>query len=435
MAGTLILSVNAGSSSLKISVFQPTVSSDTNRVEEPVSLLLTASLSNLSSPPATFSSSANAQISRAKNVKHNEEADGVKDHESGFEYFLDHLQRETTLEKKDIVYVCHRVVHGGDYPGPVLISPESYHHIEGLSDLAPLHNGAALTVIKACMKILPGSHSIAYFDSSFHATIPPHISKYMIDTEIAEQKGLKKYGFHGSSYQFILRTVAQHLSKPISQTNLIVMHLGSGASICAIKDGKSLDTSMGLTPVDGLPGATRSGAIDPSLIFHYTSDAGKISHSATGNVHVTEAEDILNKRSGWKALTGTTDFGQIVQGTFNPSDPLYLKYKLAFDIFLDRILNFLGAYYLKLGGSGHLDAVVFSGGIGERSKELREAVIERCACLGFKLDKRKNTGVDEVDGSVVEIGEGDAAAKVMVCRTDEQLEMARQCALDKDPST
>ncbi|TDL14276.1 acetate kinase [Rickenella mellea] len=423
----LILSLNAGSSSLKISIFRPTGLTDSISTEEPVSRLLNASLSNLSSPPVHFSFSCNAPISHTQEF--GDEIHGVRDHESGFEYFLSFLQRETSLEKDDIAHVCHRVVHGGDYSGPVLISEESYHHIESLSDLAPLHNGAALTVIKACLKILPASNSIAYFDSSFHATIPAHISTYLIDTEIAKQKNLKKYGFHGLSYEFILRTVAQHLSKPISETNLIVMHLGAGASVCVIKDGKSLDTSMGLTPVDGLPGATRSGAIDPSLIFHYTSAAGKISHSATGSVHVTEAEDILNRRSGWEAVAGTTDFGEIVHGAFlHP--PLH-KYQLAFDIFVDRIINYLGSYFLKLGGSAHLDALVFSGGIGERSKELRASVIERCECLGFKLDARANQNVNKAVGNILEIGKSEGGAKVLVCNTDEQLEMARQCAVSK----
>ena len=201
------------------------------------------------------------------------------------------------------------------------------------------------------------------------------------------------------------------------------MHLGSGASVCAIRNGESVDTSMGLTPLDGLPGATRSGSIDPSLIFHYTSEASKISHQATEAVDISDAEEILNKHSGWKALTGTTNFAEI---TKHYGDPSFPKHTLAFDIFKDRILNFVGSYFLKLGGAQHIDAVVFSGGIGERSALLRKAVVDRCRCLGFDLDDEQNEGVDKKEGSVVPIG--GATVQTLVCRTDEQLEMARECS-------
>lgn len=214
-----------------------------------------------------------------------------------------------------------------------------------------------------------------------------------------------------------------------STLNLIVLHLGSGASVCAIKQGKSLDTSMGLTPLTGLPGATRSGQVDPSLIFHYTNKAGRISHdrSQEVNVHVTNAEDILNKRSGWKAITGTTDFGEIVgkmkehaeqvrQGTAGADEA---KWQLAFDLFVDRICDFVGAYYLKLDGA--VDAVVFSGGIGEKSIELREAVVAKMRCIGFALDAERNAGVSGQEGVVFDIGASKDDHRVLMCRTDEQV--------------
>ncbi len=213
--------------------------------------------------------------------------------------------------------------------------------------------------------------------------------------------------------------------------NILVLHLGSGASVCAIRDGKSLDTSMGLTPVTGLPGATRSGVVDPSLIFHYTNRAGRMSHNKQQavDVHVTHAEEILNKQSGWKAITGTTDFGEIVKemkaveekGKRNEEVAEdEEKWKLAFDLFVDRICDFVGAYYLKL--RGQVDAVVFSGGIGEKSVELREDVVDRMGCLGFVLDKEKNRAVAEQKGEVVEVGkESQGGKRVLVCRTDEQV--------------
>lgn len=186
---------------------------------------------------------------------------------------------------------------------------------------------------------------------------------------------------------------------------------------------------MGLTPLTGLPGATRSGAVDPSLIFHYTNRAGRMSHdkSQAVNVHVTLAEEILNKKSGWKAITGTTDFGEIVKHMKENAEKVRCgaasddeaKWQLAYDLFVDRILEFVGSYYLKLGGE--VDAVVFSGGIGERSVELRDTVVGRMKCLGFQLDDAENAGVGEQEGEVVEIGVGRDNHRVLVCRTDEQV--------------
>ncbi|KAH0585387.1 hypothetical protein H2248_008625 [Termitomyces sp. 'cryptogamus'] len=413
---SFILAANAGSSSLKISLF--------NRA---VDLLLTCSISNITAPPAQFAFNGTT------------EALPLADHASAFAHFLARIK-----DPSDIACICHRVVHGGDYAASVVIDHAAYDHIAALSDLAPLHNGAALAVIKACLETMPKAKSIAYFDSAFHTTIPRHISSYPIDQSIAQKRGLKKYGFHGLSYSFILRSVAQHLERPPSSLNLIVLHLGSGASACAIQAGKSLDTSMGLTPLSGLPGATRSGAVDPSLIFHYTNKAGRITHDPgmAVNLHVTMAEDILNRKSGWKVLTGTTDFAEIVKRARIDVDARKAhvngndeedKWTLAFDLFVDRILDFVGAYHLKLGAA--VDALVFSGGIGERSKELREVVAARARCLGYaKVDPAKNAELGE--GVVVDIGlrgegKGEKEKRVLVCRTDEQLEMARSCALDE----
>jgi len=239
------------------------------------------------------------------------------------------------------------------------------------------------------------------------------------------------------SYAFILRSVSRYLQKPQTSLNLIVMHLGSGASVCAIRNGLSLDTSMGLTPLNGLPGATRSGAVDPSLIFHYTNKAGKISHNPNLSIglHVTQAEDILNTKSGWKSLTGTTNFGEITSRAdlSSPSEASGNAYRLAFDLFTDRILNYIGSYYVKL--NGNVDALVFAGGIGERSRELRETVGRGVECLGFgRIDVGRNANNRVKEGGVVvDIG-GDEKAlgkKILVCKTDEQLEMARECALEK----
>jgi acetate kinase len=429
---SLILSVNAGSSSLKIALFSHSKESEnTQKDREPITLLLTSSISNISSPPAKFS--FERASSGEKDAKE-EDLTSVKDHASAFAHFLDYLKNEASIDRNEIAHVCHRVVHGGDYTDPVVISDESYHHIEKLSDLAPLHNGSALSVIKACIKALPNANAIAYFDTAFHRSIPLHIASYAIDQDIAKKRGLKKYGFHGLSYAFVLRSVAKYLEKPPTSLNLIILHLGSGASVCAVKNGLSLDTSMGLTPLNGLPGATRSGAIDPSLIFHYTSKAGKMSHDPKLSRHllITEAEDILNTKSGWKSITGTTDFSKItskanLSSPFSHDNP----HRLAFDIFTDRILNYIGSYYVKL--NGQVDALVFAGGIGEHGRELREVVVKGVECLGFGVIDAGQNADDKVRGGgvVVDIGSEGKDKRILVCKTDEQREMARECALEE----
>lgn len=238
---------------------------------------------------------------------------------------------------------------------------------------------------------------------------------------------MRKYGFHGISYAYILRSVATYLNKPASDLNLIVLHLGSGASACAIRNGESVNVSMGLTPVSGLPGGTRSGDVDPSLIFHYTADAsdvGRMSHDRSKSMHVTEAEKILNTQAGWKALTGTTDFHDIATSE-KPS------HKLAFDIFVNRITHYVGGYFVQL--EGQLDAIVFSGGIGENSTELRSAVVQHCACLGFDpVSEAKNQAVREREDVVLDIGQGIKITRTLVCKTNEELEIATQCALKSD---
>jgi acetate kinase len=160
-------------------------------------------------------------------------------------------------------YSFEGIVHGGDYREAKVINEETYHYLETLNDLAPLHNSKGLEIVRSCLEQLPGAVNVACFDSQFHASLPLHVRTYPIDQEIAKKNQLRKYGFHGISYAFITRAVAEYLGKPIRQTNVIALHLGSGASACAIRHGRSLDTSMGLTPLAGLPGATRSGSIDP----------------------------------------------------------------------------------------------------------------------------------------------------------------------------
>ncbi|KAF2201793.1 hypothetical protein GQ43DRAFT_393472 [Delitschia confertaspora ATCC 74209] len=424
----IILSINAGSSSVKVSVYKASTTDPSSR--NPV-LLAEAQIEGLTAPPATLKYERQKQDSPLDSPSHSfagkskepfkikgKKVGDITSQEDAFKWILDWLKKDDGLPElqdiEDIRYTCHRVVHGGDYPRSQVVDEDTYHHIETLSDLAPLHNAPALSIIRAVTKHLPHATNVAYFDSSFHATIPPHIHTYPIDQEIAKTNQLRKYGFHGISYKFIVNAVADHLSKPKSSLNIIALHLGSGASACCIKAGQSLDTSMGLTPLAGLPGATRSGSIDPSLVFHFTHEAGMPSSSSSTSMRITRAEEILNKQSGWKSLTGTTDFGEISsRGT--------PECELAFAIFVDRVLGYVASYFVKLGGE--VDALVFSGGIGERGFRLRKSVVEGVRCLGFEIDEKRNESIEE--GVVVDVGKEGARFRTLVCRTDEQLQMAR----------
>ena len=256
MGSKIVLSTNAGSTSVKISVYTAEQNGNPQQLAD-------AQVSGLTAPPATLTYSRSGRTI----YKDKEAGQNVTSQDDAFKLILETLVGDEHLKEigssGDISIACHRVVHGGDYDESKVITSDTYHHIEKLSDLAPLHNGAALAIVSSCTKQLPAAVNVACFDSQFHATIPPHVHTYMIDQQVARQNGLRKYGFHGISYAFISRAVAKHLGKPLDQLNMIALHLGSGASACAVRKGKSWDTSMGLTPLSGLPGATRSGSVDP----------------------------------------------------------------------------------------------------------------------------------------------------------------------------
>ncbi|KAM7223501.1 putative acetate kinase [Rhypophila decipiens] len=415
MKRKIILAVNAGSSSVKVSVYTAQLGEAPVRIAE-------GSLSGLTAPPPTLDYSRRGK----KIVKDGDVREKADTQQAAFDVLMKTFMNDDELpelsSKDDIGIVCHRIVHGGDFSRPQLISDGTYTQLEKLNDLAPLHNANSLGIVHQCVEDLPGANSVACFDSQFHATIPEHIRTYPINQEIARSNHLRKYGFHGISYAFITRATAEFLGKKPDELNIIALHLGSGASACAIKGGKSWDTSMGLTPLAGLPGATRSGSVDPSLVFHYASDVGKLSPSSTKELHISRAEEILNKESGWKALTGTTNFGTISSNPDN--DPAM---QLAFDLVVDRICGFIGSYFVSL--RGQVDALVFAGGIGEKSERLRSEVVDQVSCLGFSIDEDVNK--TRMEKTVTDIGGSSSKRRVLVCQTDEQFEMARSCAEDE----
>ncbi|KAK9480430.1 Acetokinase family-domain-containing protein [Lipomyces japonicus] len=410
-----ILCLNAGSSSVKFSIY--------SREHHP-RLLVIGAVSGLTAERQSIDYKSFSSDGTVIESIQDQQVD-CPDHDAAFKLFLDHLEsrageRRVLKSVDDIGVTCHRIVHGGANPKPLVITKNVYDELDILSDLAPLHNQRALDIVHSCITTLKHTKNIAFFDSSFHTTIPEHVYTYPMDIETQRRNKIRKYGFHGLSYAYITSETAAFLGRDVTDLNIIALHLGSGASACAIKKGKSINTSMGLTPLEGLPGATRSGSIDPSLIFHYVADSSNLLTSSTRDVHLTVAEDILNRHSGWSAITGTTDFGLITQRAQQGDHDA----KLAFDIFVDRVSSFVGSYFVAL--KGQVDALVFAGGIGEKGAGLREAVIENVGCLGLALDTKLNTSVSKSSEKAVIISKDNAKIKILVVQTDEQLQMAKE---------
>lgn len=255
-----IIAVNTGSSSVKLSAY-------IHNGTEPPTQIAHGEVSSIGEDKASIEYCRQGESAKKESAK-----ESGKSHDTAFAAIIGRFVQDPKLhqiqDKKDIGLICHRIVHGGDYEDLQTITDQAYQRLESLVDLAPLHNASAMQIVRCCFKLIPGSKNVACFDTEFHKTIPKHIATYPIDQEVASRRGLRKYGFHGLSYGFIARRTAQYLKKDIGELNIIALHLGSGASACAIKNGRSWDTSMGLTPLSGLPGATRSGSIDPRYCGH-----------------------------------------------------------------------------------------------------------------------------------------------------------------------
>jgi acetate kinase len=294
----------------------------------------------------------------------------VTDHSEGIKTILKKLQTEKIIDDpEDILCVGHRVVHGGDYfDTPVVIDTEVCNKIEELCELAPLHNPANLEGIKAVQQVLPSTKQIAVFDTAFHQSIPNHASIYPLPFEYYEKYQIKKYGFHGTSHQYVAKEAAKKLDKSLDACNLITLHLGNGASACAVKKGKSVDTSMGFTPLEGLMMGTRCGDIDPSLVFYLEE---KLNYSTD------EINTLLNKKSGFKGFCGTNDLREVIA----KSQIGDKNAKLAIDIFIYRIKKYIGSYLFIL---ENVDAVVLTGGIGEHSTLIQNALFDAAEKFNLK---------------------------------------------------
>lgn len=334
----------------------------------------------------------------------------IKDHEIALKLVMDALVNEKYGAIKDlseIDAVGHRVVHGGEsFAKSVLIDENVMKGIKDCIDLAPLHNPPNITGIRACQKLLPNVKMVAVFDTAFHQTMPESSYIYAIPYEYYEKYRIRRYGFHGTSHLFVSERAAQIMGKNKEDLNIITCHLGNGASVSAIKGGKCIDTSMGLTPLEGLIMGTRSGDIDPAIVTFLMEKEG---------LSAKEVDNILNKKSGVLGISGvSSDFRDIEEEAEKGNK----KAQLALDMFHTRVKKYIGAYAAQL---GHVDALVFTAGLGENSAESREEICKNMDFLGIEID----TNVNKVRGKETLISTENSRVKVYIIPTNEELVIAR----------
>ncbi len=323
----------------------------------------------------------------------------IPNHRAALEHVL------TRLPGVQVQAVGHRVVHGGErFRTATLLTPEAITALEDLSPLAPLHNPPALACIHAAIELRPGLPNVAVFDTAFHATLPPHAYLYAIPYPLYTESGIRRYGFHGTSHAYVAREAARLLHRDLTDLKLVTLHLGNGASACAILNGQSVDTSMGFTPLEGLVMGTRSGDVDPGVVLWLAEREG-----ADG------ANRILNRESGLRGLGGHSDLRDLHRAADSGDE----RAALALDVTAYRIRKQVGAYAAALGG---LDAIVFTGGAGENDRVLRAAVVNGLGSLGLTLDAPAN----DANGPLITAP--DSRAHALVVPTDEEGEIARQTA-------
>ena len=335
----------------------------------------------------------------------------MKDHKDAIRLVLAALVDENNGVIKsmdEISAVGHRVVHGGEkYKESVVINDEVKANIEECFKLAPLHNPANMIGIKACEELMPNTPMVAVFDTAFHGTMPEDAYIYALPYELYEKHGIRKYGFHGTSHKYVSQTCAEVMGRDIKDLKIITCHLGNGASLCAVKNGVSVDTSMGFTPLEGLAMGTRCGNIDPAIVTFLMKEEG---------LSVDEVNDLLNKKSGVLGISGiSSDFRDIEDAAFNKGNR---RAQLALRIFEYKIRTTIGAYAAAMGG---VDAIVFTAGVGENGPETREKCLEGLEFLGVEIDKEANN----VRGKIREISKAGCNVKAFVIPTNEELVIAR----------
>ncbi|MGM0874906.1 MAG: acetate kinase [Bacillota bacterium] len=385
-----IIAINAGSSSLKFQLF-----------DMPSETVLTKGLvERIGINDSVFSITVNGE-------KQTEVSD-IADHAVAVKILLSKLTDLEIIQSLDeIEGIGHRVVHGGEiFNDSAIITEETLNKIEELSELAPLHNPANIVGIKAFKEVLPNVVAVAVFDTAFHQTMPEQSFLYSLPYEYYENYGIRKYGFHGTSHKYVSERAAEILGRPVEHLRLISCHLGNGASIAAIEGGKSIDTSMGFTPLAGVAMGTRSGNIDPALIPFIMEKTGK---------SADEVLDILNKKSGILGVSGlSSDLRDIEQATKEGNE----RAKTALEVFASRIHKYIGSYAARMSG---VDAIIFTAGIGENSIEIRARVLRGLEFMGIYWDPALN----KVRGEEAYISYPHSPVKVLVIPTNEEVMIAR----------
>ena len=384
-----ILCVNAGSSSLKFQL-----------VEMPEEkLIISGYIEKIGLKDSFWTTKVNGEKIKGERY--------LKNHKEAAEVLIEELLKHKAVESLDeIKGVGHRVLHGGEkYSDSVIITDEVIQDIKDLTKLGPLHHPGNLAGIEAMQKALPGVPMVAVYDTAFHQTMPKVNYMYPVPMEWYTKYGVRKYGFHGTSHKYITLKMKEKLGK--DDVNIIICHIGSGASISAIKDGKCYDTSMGITPLDGLMMGTRSGAIDPSILEYVSKESGESLEDLTND---------LNKKSGLLGISGYSD-SRDVEAARAAGDK---NATLALDMYNDRIAKYIAEYYIKL--DGEVDALVFTAGVGENGIEARKEIIRRLNALGIKVDEEKNSKIasykNENEGI---ISSDDSSVPVYVLPTNEEI--------------
>ena len=387
-----VLVVNCGSSSLKYQLIDM----------ETENVMAKGYLEKIGLPDSFLTHTVNGE-------KHKIE-EKVENHEQGIKLVIDQLLHEdygVIKDLKEIDAVGHRVVHGGEkFSGSVVITDEVVEAIKECIPLAPLHNPAGIIGIEACKKALPGVPMVGVFDTAFHQTMPEKAYMYAIPYEYYEKYGIRKYGFHGTSHRFVAKRVAEVMGKSKEGLKIVACHLGQGGSLCAVKDDKSIDTTMGLTPLAGVPMGSRSGDIDPSIVTFLMKKE---------NLSSDEMDTILNKKSGKLGLSGVSIDDRDIEAAAKEGNA---RAQLAIDNFNYQVAGNIGKLAAQMGG---VDVITFAGGIGENGIDARKGICEYLEFMGVKIDDNKNN----CRGKEVEISTEDSKVKVYVIPTNEELMIAR----------
>ena len=335
----------------------------------------------------------------------------MKDHADAIQMVIDALTGEhgVITDMKEIDAVGHRVVHGGEaFKDSVLITEDVMKALEDCVELAPLHNPANIIGINACAKVMPGVKQVGVFDTAFHANMPSKAFMYAVPYDLYKNDKVRRYGFHGTSHKYVAQRAAAMLGKKLEDCRIITCHMGNGSSISAVMNGYSVDTTMGFTPLAGVPMGTRSGDIDPAIVTFLMNKKGPSAQ---------EVDTLLNKQSGVFGIAGYSDFRDLRAGSLNGDE----KCTLALDMFTYSVKKCVGAYAAAMGG---VDAVVFTAGIGENTPFIREAITEGLEYMGVKIDKELN----QVAGEERDVSAKDATVKTLVIPTNEELMIAKDTA-------